>query len=83
VSHPTIRALRAEFADAFAAHPPRFVVLFEEGWPGGGYERVRGFPALARMLATYTVDTAGDGYRVLARPGPRDPTLTAPRAERR
>jgi hypothetical protein len=35
---------------------------------------VDGFPALARLLADYTVDASGDGYRVLAR---RDATSAA------
>ncbi len=78
VDHPTIRGLRRQFADALATHPPRFVLLFEEGWPGGGYERVASFPALAAILATYTVETSGEGYRVLARP-----STTAPRAAAR
>lgn len=80
--HPTIRGLRAELAAALAAHPPRFVVLFEEGWPGGGYERVEGFPALARVLADYTVEASGDGYRVLARRGAAAATAASRGTER-
>jgi hypothetical protein len=67
VDHPTIRGLRAQFATALSARPPRFVVLFEEGWPRGGYERVASFPALADVLARYRVEDAGEGYRVLTR----------------
>ena len=74
VDHPTIRGLRAQFAESLATRPPRFVLFFEEGWPGGGYERVGSFPELAAILSTYTVEDSGDGYRVLARattPPPR------------
>jgi hypothetical protein len=77
VDHPTIRRLRVQFADALATHPPRFVLLFEEGWPGGGYERVASFPALAAILATYTIETSGEGYRVLARPSTTAPSAAA------
>jgi hypothetical protein len=60
--HPTIQALRTEFARALAARPPRFIVLFERGWPAGGYERVERFPELARALRAYAVDARGEGY---------------------
>ena len=64
---PTIRALRAEFARALAARPPRFIVLFERGWPEGGYERVERFPELARVLTAYAVHARGQGYVIFAR----------------
>jgi hypothetical protein len=60
--HPTVQALRAELARALAARPPRFIVLFERGWPAGGYERVEQFPELAQALRAYAVDARGDGY---------------------
>ncbi|MEK7385581.1 MAG: hypothetical protein AABZ83_03995 [candidate division NC10 bacterium] len=43
------------------------VVLFEEGWPVGGYERVARFPDLAERLGRYRVDARRDGYIVYAR----------------
>jgi hypothetical protein len=62
-----VRGLRDEFVAAFDARPPKFVVLFERGWPAGGYERVDGFPALRDRLAAYRVDRRGDGYILYAR----------------
>jgi hypothetical protein len=63
----TVRRLRAEFLAGFDAHPPKFVVLFERGWPAGGYDRVDAFPGLAQRLAAYRVDRRRDGYIVYAR----------------
>jgi hypothetical protein len=62
---PAIRALRGELVRDLAAHPPRFVVLFDRGWPVGGPERIARFPALARWLE--------EGYR--ARPSRRGYTV--------
>ena len=64
---PTVQHLRAEFLAGFDAHPPKFVVLFERGWPTGGYERVDEFPGLRLRLSTYRVDRRRDGYIVYAR----------------
>jgi hypothetical protein len=64
---PTVRHLREEFLAGFDAHPPKFVVLFERGWPTGGYERVDGFPGLKLRLSTYRIDRRRDGYIVYAR----------------
>jgi hypothetical protein len=64
---PTIRGLRAELIRDLDASPPRFVVLFEHGWPAGGYERVERFPELAARLARYRIEARGDGYRIYAR----------------
>jgi PHD/YefM family antitoxin component YafN of YafNO toxin-antitoxin module len=64
---PTIARLRAEFLRALDAHPPKLIVLFERGWPAGGYERVEEFEGLRLRLATYRVDRRGDGYIVYAR----------------
>jgi hypothetical protein len=64
---PAIQRLRAEFLAGFDAHPPKFVVLFERGWPAGGYERVDGFAGLRARLSAYRVDRRGDGYMVYAR----------------
>jgi hypothetical protein len=64
---PTVTRLREELLAGLEARPPKFVVLFERGWPGGGYERVDAFPDLRRRLSTYRVDRRGDGYIVYAR----------------
>ncbi len=64
---PMIRKLRAELVAALDARPPRFVVLFQPGWPAGGYERVARFPELSERLARYRVDARRDGYIVYAR----------------
>jgi hypothetical protein len=45
-----VQALRAELIRDLDTHPPRLIVLFERGWPAGGYERVERFPALAQLL---------------------------------
>jgi hypothetical protein len=59
---PEIHALRAELMRDLTARPPRFVVLFNHGWPTGGPERIARFPELHRWLT--------ERYRVLApRPG--------------
>jgi len=64
---PAIARLRAEFLRALDAHPPKLIVLFERGWPAGGYERVEEFEGLRLRLAKYRVDRRGDGYIVYAR----------------
>jgi len=67
VETPMIQRLRREFLASFDARPPRFVVLFERGWPAGGYERVNGFEGLRQRLSAYRIDQRGDGYIVYAR----------------
>jgi hypothetical protein len=62
-----VTRLREELLAGLDARPPKFMVLFERGWPGGGYERVEDFPGLRRRLSTYRVDRRGDGYTVYAR----------------
>jgi hypothetical protein len=65
---PMIRRLRAEFARDLAARPPDCIVLFRQGWPAGGYERVEAFVELHRALTLdYRVRTRGDGYIVYAK----------------
>jgi hypothetical protein len=67
VEQPYIRRLRAELLAGLRARPPGAVVLFERGWPGGGYERLRAFPELAQWLeAGYQVVREGDRFRVYA-----------------
>jgi hypothetical protein len=64
--HPTIRALRDELIRDLDARPPALIVLFEQGWPAGGYERVDAFPALAQRLLRYDLVQTGPGYRIHA-----------------
>jgi hypothetical protein len=64
--HPTIRALRAELVRGLDARPPALIVLFEQGWPAGGYERFDAFPGLAERLVRYDLVQAGPGYRIHA-----------------
>jgi hypothetical protein len=67
VDHPTVRRLRSELLDGLRARPPGAVVLFEEGWPDGGYERLARFPALARWVETgYELTETGPGFRIYA-----------------
>ena len=65
VGHPYVRRLRAELMDALRTRPPVAVLLFERGWPVGGYERLAGFPELLRWLSDgYRLAGEGDGYRL-------------------
>ncbi|MGH6690480.1 MAG: hypothetical protein ACREF4_07360, partial [Gammaproteobacteria bacterium] len=57
---PAIQALRAELASGLDLSPPRFIVLFKRGWPGGREQRVAEFPELARRLT--------EGYVARLRP---------------
>jgi hypothetical protein len=67
VEQPYVRRLRAELLEGLRARPPAAVVLFEEGWPAGGYERLARFPALAEWLeAGYRLVEAGPGFRIYA-----------------
>ena len=62
---PAIRALRAELMRGLAARPPRFVILFDRGWPSGGPERLARFPELESWLtAGYRTSTSHHGYTV-------------------
>lgn len=63
--HPYVRALRAELVTGLRARPPGAVVLFANGWPHGGFERVEAFPELAAWLeAGYRLAEATEGYRL-------------------
>src|SRR5207247_7070807 len=65
---PVVRALRAELIRDLNARPPRVVVVFERGWPAGGYERVERFPALAaRLRERYEPALTRPGYRLYAK----------------
>jgi hypothetical protein len=72
VEHATIQRLRAEFVRELAARPPRFVVVFTRGWPGGKLERITRFPALNDFLeANYRAVQRRNPYLILeARPRP-------------
>ena len=68
VDAPMIQRLRAELIHDLTAHPPALVVLWQAGWPAGGYERLDRFPALKEWLtASYRVAREGDGYRIYAK----------------
>jgi hypothetical protein len=65
VGHPYVGRLRAELMGALRARPPAAVVVFAQGWPAGGYERLAGFPELQDWLsAGYRLSEEGDGYRL-------------------
>lgn len=62
---PVIQRFRLEFLEAVRARPPAFVVVFEKGWPQGGYERIERFPELSVWLGSqYRMDREGNGYRI-------------------
>lgn len=65
---PAIRALRAEFVSGLDLRPPRYIVVFRQGWPSGGYERIDGFPEFSRLLATrYGIDMRRPAYTIYAK----------------
>jgi hypothetical protein len=63
---PAIRALREELVRGLGARPPRLIVMFETGWPAGGYERLDSFAALRERLAGHDLVRPGPGYRIYA-----------------
>lgn len=68
VDAPMIERLRAELVRDLAARPPALIVVWEHGWPAGGYERFERFSALERVLETgYALARQGDGYRIYAK----------------
>jgi hypothetical protein len=65
---PRIQALRAEFAGDLERSRPAAVVVFRETWRRQGYERLKEFPAVDRLLERdYTLAVEGDGYRIYAK----------------
>jgi hypothetical protein len=65
VDHPYVRRLRAELMGALRARPPVAVLMFERGWPVGGYERLARFPELQGWLSEgYRIAEEADGYRL-------------------
>jgi len=68
VGAPMIERLRAELVRDLGARAPALIVLWEPGWPAGGYERIDGFPALRTLLETrYARAHDGDAYRIYAK----------------
>jgi hypothetical protein len=68
VDAPMIQRLRAELVRDLAARPPALVVVWQAGWPSGGYERLDTFPALKTWLGErYAIAHQGDGYRIYAK----------------
>ncbi len=65
---PIVQRLRSELVRDLARRPPRFVVVFERGWPAGRFERIESFPELARWLqSSYTVLQHRGGYVIFAK----------------
>jgi len=65
---PRIQALRAEFAGDLERGRPAAVVVFRDTWRRQGYERLKDFPAVDRLLEReYTLAVEGDGYRIYAK----------------
>jgi hypothetical protein len=63
-----IQALRAEFARDLERGRPAAVVVFRDTWRRQGYERLREFPAVDRLLESeYRLAVEGDGYRIYAK----------------
>jgi len=68
VEHPYVQTLRQEFLSALGRRPPEFLVVFERGWPRGGFERLAAFPALSAWIEEgYVLERERDGYRIYAR----------------
>jgi len=65
---PRIQALRAEFAGDLERGRPAAVVIFRDTWRRQGYERLKDFPAVDRLLESeYKLAVEGDGYRIYAK----------------
>jgi dolichyl-phosphate-mannose-protein mannosyltransferase len=65
---PRIQALRAEFAGDLERGRPAAIVVFRDTWRRQGYERLKDFPAVDRLLEReYTLAVEGDGYRIYAK----------------
>jgi hypothetical protein len=68
VDTPVVRGFRAELVRDLRARPPRLVVVFQRGWPAGGYERLETFPELRQLLETaYRPAVDGAGYVIHAK----------------
>ena len=65
---PRIQALRAEFVGDLERGRPAAVVVFRDTWRRQGYERLKEFSAVDRLLEReYTLAVEGDGYRIYAK----------------
>jgi hypothetical protein len=65
---PITAALRREFIGELDARPPRFIAVFERGWPAGGHERVDHFSELRdRLAARYEVVEWRPAFKLYAR----------------
>jgi len=65
---PRIQALRAEFVGDLERGRPAAVVVFRDTWRRLGYERLKEFSAVDRLLEReYTLAVEGDGYRIYAK----------------
>jgi hypothetical protein len=52
---PFVRQLRSQFMNQINASAPKYVVLFRESWPHGGYARFDSFPEFRQWLDHYYV----------------------------
>lgn len=65
---PVVREFRQELVRDLERRPPRCVVVFANGWPAGGWERIGSFPELERLLVgRYRETVRGDGFIVYAK----------------
>jgi hypothetical protein len=65
---PRIQALRAEFARDLERGRPAAVVVFRDTWRRQGYERLKEFAVVDRLLESeYRLAVEGDGYRIYAK----------------
>lgn len=68
VDQPYVSGLRQELIGGLQHRPPACIILMEEGWPDGGYERFTQFEALAALLVSdYRLSQDREGYRIYAR----------------
>lgn len=69
---PTSSASARSCSRGLRARPPAAVVVFQYGWPVGGYRRLARFPELGTWLEIgYRLVGEGPGYRIYAvRPDP-------------
>jgi len=64
---PITAALRQELIRDLDARPPRFIAVFERGWPAGGPERIDRFPELRdRLAAHYEVVERRPAFKLYA-----------------
>jgi hypothetical protein len=63
---PFVAALRERFLAELRASPPARFLVFKDGWPRAGYERLDLFPELATFLAErYRLERESPVWRVL------------------